>query len=47
MAEAEAIRRAIESGARWASVMRCERVHDPLSDTNVWEVVLTTRVPTR
>jgi hypothetical protein len=44
MAEAEAIRRAIASGAAWAAVQSCERVVDS-SETPVWEIVH--RVPRR
>lgn len=42
MAEAEAISRALEGGARRASVHRCERIVDP-DGRPVWEVVV--RVP--
>ena len=42
LAEAEAIRRAIDGGARWARVETCERVVDR-NETPVWEITL--RVP--
>lgn len=39
MAEAEAVRRALEAGARHASIRSSELVVDS-SETPVWEVVL-------
>lgn len=39
LAEAEAIRRAIDAGARWARVERCERVVDS-AESPVWEIVV-------
>lgn len=44
MAEAEAVRRVIASGAAWAAVHSCERVVGS-TETPVWEIVL--RVPRR
>jgi hypothetical protein len=45
MAEAEAIRRAVEAGARWAWVRGAERIVDG-NETPVWEIVVGV-IPTR
>lgn len=41
MAEAEAIRRAMDAGARWATVHSSERISDPHSGDPVWAITLT------
>lgn len=41
MAEADAIRRAVASGARSVRVYSSERIVDPAAGNAVWEVVLT------